>query len=122
MQRALFAQSVDQHVAVAIISEVRRRIGGLAGRPLAADRFRRRRAFIEDLGGVHVDHPDRQRVAFHHERATRTVVDRTVVHTELAGAFVLPPARAELMYSSRVRGHSSAFHFRVAPASAAASK
>jgi Alpha-2-macroglobulin family/A-macroglobulin TED domain/MG2 domain/Alpha-2-macroglobulin bait region domain/Bacterial Alpha-2-macroglobulin MG10 domain len=53
-------------------------------------------------------------VAFHHELTPARVVDRVVLHAEFSGAFVLPPARAELMYKTQTRGHSGTFHFKVA--------
>src|SRR5262249_23628164 len=52
-------------------------------------------------------------VAYHHEEAGGKVVDRCVLHTETAGEFIVPAARAEMMYQTEVRGHSGAFRLRV---------
>ena len=37
-----------------------------------------------------------------------------MLHVELAGEYVLPPAEVELMYEPQTRGHSGTFHFKVA--------
>ncbi|MFH2007536.1 MAG: alpha-2-macroglobulin family protein [bacterium] len=54
-----------------------------------------------------------EKVAYHHEHTPAKLVDRSVLHAELAGDFVVPPARVELMYSTTVQGHSGTFHFQV---------
>jgi uncharacterized protein YfaS (alpha-2-macroglobulin family) len=53
------------------------------------------------------------KVAFHHEAAQGMVDDRCVLHLEMAGRFVVPPARAELMYQTDRFGHSGAFELHV---------
>jgi alpha-2-macroglobulin len=53
------------------------------------------------------------KVAFHHETAPGVVVDRCVLHLEMSGDFVIPPARAELMYQTDRFGHSGAFALHV---------
>jgi len=53
-------------------------------------------------------------VAFHHEDPAATITDRCVLHAELAGDFLVPPAVVEMMYQTETRGHSGTFHFRVA--------
>jgi hypothetical protein len=52
-------------------------------------------------------------LAFHHEQAPAQLEDRCVLHAELAGEFVVAPARVELMYQTEVRGHSGTFRFKV---------
>jgi hypothetical protein len=52
-------------------------------------------------------------VAYHHEQAQGTVQDRCVLHVEHAGDFLVPPARAELMYRTEAHGHSGTFTLRV---------
>lgn len=54
-------------------------------------------------------------VAWHHETAPATITDRAVFHAELPGHFLVPPARAELMYQTTVRGHSDVFELVVGP-------
>jgi uncharacterized protein YfaS (alpha-2-macroglobulin family) len=49
------------------------------------------------------------KVVFHHETAAGVVIDRCVIHLEMAGEFVVPPAKAELMYQTDRFGHSGAF-------------
>ena len=51
-------------------------------------------------------------VLFHHEQ-TGSVHDACVFLVEMAGQYVLPPAQAELMYDSDVRGHSGTFRLKV---------
>lgn len=53
-------------------------------------------------------------VVWHHEQTGPTIADRCVLHAELAGQYTVPPARVELMYEPRTRGHSGAFSFTVA--------
>jgi len=53
-------------------------------------------------------------VVWHHESTGRNVTDQCVYHAELAGEYVLKPARAELMYSTEHFGHSGGFHFKIA--------
>lgn len=58
---------------------------------------------------------DREKlVAFHHDQTSGLIVDRCVLHAELAGEYLVPPAHVEMMYQTEVRGHSGAFAFRVA--------
>ncbi len=55
-------------------------------------------------------------VAFHHEAPEADkgmVTDRCVLHAELVGDLLVPPARAELMYQTNVTGHSGTFRLRV---------
>ena len=51
-------------------------------------------------------------VLFHHEQ-TGNVQDSCVFLAEMAGEYVLPPAQAEMMYDSDVRGHSGTFRLKV---------
>ena len=53
------------------------------------------------------------KVAFHHETGNSVVTDRCILHLEMAGEFVIPPARAELMYQTDKFGNSGAFSLRV---------
>jgi len=53
-------------------------------------------------------------IAYHHEQAPPQLEDRCVLLAELAGEFVVAPARVELMYQTEVRGHSGTFRFKVA--------
>jgi uncharacterized protein YfaS (alpha-2-macroglobulin family) len=53
-------------------------------------------------------------VSYHHEQTWSTIIDRTVLHAELSGDFVVPPATVELMYRTATRGHSGSFSFKVA--------
>ena len=50
---------------------------------------------------------------YHHESTGHEIIDRCVLHAELAGQYLVPPARVELMYETLTRGHSGAFDFRV---------
>ena len=52
-------------------------------------------------------------VLYHHEQTEPKIVDRCVLHAELAGTFLVPPAKVELMYETLTRGHSGAFHLKV---------
>ena len=52
-------------------------------------------------------------VAYHHERTGKTITDRCVLHAELSGEFLVPPARVELMYRTLTRGHSTPFQLVV---------
>jgi len=52
-------------------------------------------------------------VAYHHERTPQTLVDRCVLHVELGGQYMVPPAQVELMYSTLERGSSGGFELRV---------
>lgn len=52
-------------------------------------------------------------VVYHHENTGHTITNRCVLHAELAGNYMVPPANVELMYETLTRGHSGAFHFRV---------
>ena len=51
---------------------------------------------------------------FHHEETPQTLGDRNVFLAELAGEFVISPARVELMYQTETRGHSGTFVLKVA--------
>lgn len=51
--------------------------------------------------------------AFHHETTPRALSDRAVFLAELAGEFVIPPAKVELMYQTETRGHSGSFVLEV---------
>ena len=53
-------------------------------------------------------------VVYHHEQTGASITDRCVLHAELAGQYVVPPASVELMYETQTRGHSGTFHFTVA--------
>jgi hypothetical protein len=53
------------------------------------------------------------KVVFHHEQAPQVATDRCVLHVEMAGEFVIPPARAELMYQTDKFGHSGTFALKV---------
>jgi alpha-2-macroglobulin len=53
-------------------------------------------------------------VAFHHEIAPNTLMNRYFMVAELAGDFVVPPAFVELMYQTETRGHSGTFSLKVA--------
>jgi len=52
-------------------------------------------------------------VIYHHEKTGHTIVNRCVLHAELAGQYALGPAAVELMYETQTRGHSGTFHFTV---------
>jgi uncharacterized protein YfaS (alpha-2-macroglobulin family) len=52
-------------------------------------------------------------VAYHHEATPRDLGDRCVLHAELAGEYVVAPARVELMYHTETTGHSGTFVLRV---------
>jgi uncharacterized protein YfaS (alpha-2-macroglobulin family) len=52
-------------------------------------------------------------VAWHHEQTGNTLEDVCVLHAELAGDYLIPVARVELMYQTEVRGHSGTFRLRV---------
>ncbi|HUT12393.1 MAG TPA: alpha-2-macroglobulin family protein, partial [Thermoguttaceae bacterium] len=52
-------------------------------------------------------------VVFHHERPGYQISDACVLHLELAGRYVLPPANVELMYETQTRGHSGTFELTV---------
>jgi hypothetical protein len=58
---------------------------------------------------------DREKlVAYHHDETQGQIVDRCILHAEMAGDFFVPAAHVEMMYQTDVRGHSGTFHFRVA--------
>ena len=46
-------------------------------------------------------------------QAPQVATDRCVLHVEMAGEFVIPPARAELMYQTDKFGHSGTFALKV---------
>ena len=52
-------------------------------------------------------------VLYHHEQTPSSLTDRCVLHAELAGDFVVPPAEVELMYQPDVRGHSGTARIKV---------
>ncbi|HEY7158717.1 MAG TPA: hypothetical protein VH575_32535, partial [Gemmataceae bacterium] len=52
-------------------------------------------------------------IAFHHDETTGQIVDRCVLHAELPGEYLVPPAHVEMMYQTEVRGHSDTFALRV---------
>jgi uncharacterized protein YfaS (alpha-2-macroglobulin family) len=52
-------------------------------------------------------------VVYHHEMTPQTLTDRSVLHAELAGEYVVAPARLELMYHAETTGHSGSFVLRV---------
>ena len=52
-------------------------------------------------------------VLWHHEQTGGQIVNRCVLHAELAGEFTAAPAQVELMYSPDIRGHSGTFRLRV---------
>ncbi len=57
---------------------------------------------------------DREKlVAYHHDETHGQIVDRCILHAEMAGDFLVPAAHVEMMYQTDVRGHSGTFHFRV---------
>jgi uncharacterized protein YfaS (alpha-2-macroglobulin family) len=57
---------------------------------------------------------DREKlIAFHHDQTTGRIVDRCVLHAEMPGEYLVPPAHVEMMYQTEVRGHSGTFAFRV---------
>jgi len=44
---------------------------------------------------------------------SQQIVDQAVFYAELAGEYTIPPAYAELMYKTTVRGHSGTFRFKI---------
>jgi hypothetical protein len=57
---------------------------------------------------------DREKlVAYHHDETQGQIVDRCILHAEMAGDFLVSAAHVEMMYQTDVRGHSGTFHFRV---------
>jgi uncharacterized protein YfaS (alpha-2-macroglobulin family) len=52
-------------------------------------------------------------VAYHHESTPASLTDRCVLHAELAGEYLVPPARLEMMYQTETNGHSGTFVLRV---------
>ena len=52
-------------------------------------------------------------VLYHHEQTSSQIIDQTVFYAELAGEYTIPPAYAELMYKTTVRGHSGTFRFKI---------
>jgi hypothetical protein len=53
-------------------------------------------------------------IAFHHEQTQGQIDDHCVLHAEMPGEFLVPPAHVEMMYRTQTRGHSGTFTFRVA--------
>jgi hypothetical protein len=52
-------------------------------------------------------------VAFHHEQTPWHINDRCVMLAELAGEYVIAPARVEMMYQTTTCGHSGTFRLKV---------
>ncbi|HEY8503146.1 MAG TPA: hypothetical protein VIL46_01090, partial [Gemmataceae bacterium] len=52
-------------------------------------------------------------LAYHHEQTPAAVNDRCVILAELAGRYLVPPARVEMMYQTDMRGHSGSFVLNV---------
>jgi uncharacterized protein YfaS (alpha-2-macroglobulin family) len=52
-------------------------------------------------------------VNYHHMRVGKKLVDRCVLHAELTGTFLVPPAKVELMYNTLERGHTNGFLLKV---------
>ena len=53
-------------------------------------------------------------IFWHHEHVQgNQIVNQVMLHTELAGTYRIPPAEAEFMYQTELRGHSGAFEFEV---------
>lgn len=52
-------------------------------------------------------------VAYHHQQTGQSLVDRCVLHVELGGSYMVPPARAELMYNTLDSGSSDGFNLIV---------
>jgi len=52
-------------------------------------------------------------VAFHHEEVPAQITDQTITLLEMAGKYMIPPARCEMMYNTEFRGHSGTFHLNV---------
>jgi len=69
--------------------------------------------FAQTNGGYALREDKTSGVVFHHERADHQISDVCVFHVELAGRYVLPPARVELMYEPHTRGHSGTFELTV---------
>ncbi len=46
-------------------------------------------------------------------KRTAWIEDVCVLHTELAGDYLIPPAHVELMYQTELQGHSGTFRLRV---------
>lgn len=51
---------------------------------------------------------------FHHEQTGTRIIDRCVLHAELAGTYNIPPAKVELLYETLTQGHSAGFVLKVA--------
>ena len=52
-------------------------------------------------------------LAWHHEETNGRIEDVCVLHAELAGDYLIPPARVEFMYQTELQGHSGTFRLRV---------
>ncbi|MEK6239682.1 MAG: hypothetical protein N2C14_33600, partial [Planctomycetales bacterium] len=48
-------------------------------------------------------------VVYHYEQTNSNFQSLCVLHAELAGEYLIPPAQVELMYDTEVRGHSAGF-------------
>lgn len=53
-------------------------------------------------------------IAYHHEQTSGKILDRCVLHAELAGDYLVPAAQVEMMYRTEIRGHSGTFSLRIA--------
>lgn len=53
------------------------------------------------------------KVVYHHQQTPQKILDRSILHLEFAGSYVVPPARVELMYETERSGHSGSFYFKV---------
>lgn len=63
---------------------------------------------------AHVLREDREAMTcFHLEQTPQALTVRNVFLAELAGEFVMPPARVEMMYQTQTRGHSGSFVLNV---------
>ncbi|MFN0253872.1 MAG: alpha-2-macroglobulin family protein [Kofleriaceae bacterium] len=66
------------------------------------------------LPGGWVLREDREtHLAFHFETARESTQVSSILHLELAGDLVIPPAQSELMYETQTRGHSGSFVLKV---------
>jgi len=69
---------------------------------------------FEQKGTSYVLREERETmIAYHHEQTSGRIVDRCVLHAELAGDYLVPAAHVEMMYHTEVRGHSGTFTLHV---------
>jgi uncharacterized protein YfaS (alpha-2-macroglobulin family) len=62
----------------------------------------------------HVLREDREAMTtFHHEETPQKLSVNHTFLAELAGEYVIPPARVEMMYQTETRGHSGSFVLKV---------